>query len=193
MDYKKDQNHPKVQSKPVCPRCNSVMVPFKLGITCTNTECPFWVPREIRQKVLTKEIIADLLTKKKTATIKGFHKKGSSETFAAKLVLTDKWKIAIRLDGAPVLPCPKCGNTVERFDRGYKCMNTPACDFVLWDRFCGKDLTSDQMKAIITEKRTEIIHGFRRKKDGKMYSARIILKESGMPELEFEDNPPKQD
>lgn len=173
--------------QPVCPKCESNIKTFNLGYKCTGKTCTFWIPREIRQKVLSESIVRELLTNKETGVIEGFHKRGSSETFAAKLIVTENWKIAIRLEGESALPCPKCEGMMDRFERGYRCNNELNCDYILWDRFGGKALTADQMKQLITEKRTDIIHGFKRRRDGKFYSARIIMKEEGALDMEFEN------
>jgi DNA topoisomerase-3 len=182
LDKKKSEES---HFQPVCPKCSSKMTAFKLGHRCTGKTCTFWIPREIRQKVLTEKIIKDLIEKRETDVIEGFHKRGSSQTFAAKLYLNKDWKIKIRLNGETALKCPTCGDSVQRFDRGYRCNNTEKCDFVLWDRFCGKRLTPAQMEKLIKEKKTDIIHGFLRKKDGKTYSARIVMSKAGELSMEF--------
>ncbi len=187
MDISRNKTPDKTEYQPVCPKCQNIMVTFKLGYNCTNKNCTFWIPREIRQKVLTPNTIIELIEKKETGVIHGFHKKGSSQTFAAKLFITENWKIAIRLDGESVLECPRCNGTMYRFDKGYKCNNTLKCDYILWNRFGGKELTTDQMEKLVLEKKTEIIHGFKRKKNGKPYSAKIIMKNEGVLGLEFEN------
>ncbi len=164
----------------VCPKCSTVMHAFKLGYTCVNRECTFWVPREIRQKVLSKEILNELLINRKTDDIKGFHKRGNSQTFSASLFITDDWKIKLRLAGETDFNCPVCSGMLLRFERGYKCIDEEKCRYVLWDQFGGKQLTEEQMKTVLVEKRTDLLKGFISKKNGKPFAARIGMGEKGM-------------
>lgn len=159
---------------------------FRFGHRCTNEECTFWIPREIRQKVMTEKIIRELVENKETGIIQGFHKRGTSQTFAAKLYIDEKWKIRFDLGEETDFVCPKCRAMLQRFERGYKCVDRKKCGFVLWDRFGGKQLTDEQMKMLLTEKRTELIKGFISKKSGKTYSARIIMRDGGDLGVEFD-------
>jgi len=171
----------------VCPKCGAKMKDFNLGRKCVDTRCTFWVPREIRQKVLSEEIIAELLEQRETRVVHGFHKRGNAQTFSARLYLSDAWKIKLRLENKTGLPCPACGRELLRFARGYRCMDEGNCAYVLWDRFGGKELTDEQMIRLLTLKTTEIIHGFTSRKNGKRYSARIVMQDSGRLKVEFED------
>ena len=169
----------------ICPKCGVQMHEFRLGQKCSNRKCTFWIPREIRQKVLTREIIKELVEKKETGIIEGFHKRGYSQTFAARLYITDNWKIKFRLDDESDIKCPKCNENLARFERGYRCMDNKKCDYVLWNRFGGRQLTYDQMIMLLTEKRTDVIKGFISKKNGKKYAARIIMESGGALKFDF--------
>ncbi len=176
----------------VCPKCSNTMRAFNLGYSCTGSECTFWVPREIRQKVLSKDVVKELLENRKTGDIKGFHKRGNSQTFSASLYITDQWKIKLRLAGETDLICPACGKLLIHFERGYKCVDEENCNYVLWDQFGGKPLTEELMKTILIEKKTDIIKGFISRKNGKRFSARIVMGDKGMLRFEFEDRTDKE-
>ncbi len=181
------ENSIKQESQFKCPRCNYKMEEFSLGIRCSNKKCTFWIPREIRQKVLTKKIITELLKNKETGVIHGFHKRGNSQTFSARLILSEGFKIKICVNGVSDIFCPKCQMSLHAFERGYKCLNNEMCNFILWDQFAGKKLTPNQMRKLLKEGKTEIINGFLSKGKGKPYSARIIMSEYGDLRLEFID------
>ena len=169
----------------VCPKCGMKMESFRMGKKCANTRCTFWVPREIRQKVLSEKTIQELLENKETRVIEGFHKRGNTQTFSAQLYLSDTWKIKLRLENKTGLPCPGCGSELLRFERGYRCMDERKCGYILWDRFGGKELTDEQMIMLLTAKKTEIIDGFISKKNGKRYSAKIVMEGAGVLRCEF--------
>jgi DNA topoisomerase-1/DNA topoisomerase-3 len=170
----------------ICPKCNNSLKPFRQGYTCSNRNCAFWVPREIRQRMLSEEIVKELITEKETGVIHGFHKRGYSQTFAARLYITDEWKIKIRLADETDFQCPRCKGKLLRFESGYKCINENDCSYVLWNYFGGKKLTEEQINTLLTEKRTEIIKGFISRKNGKKYSARIVMGDKGNLRFEFE-------
>jgi DNA topoisomerase-3 len=79
-----------------CPKCKTHLL--KKGHTaygCANfRECGFKLPFEVFGKKLTAKQVADLLTKGKTATIKGLTMPGSSETTEGKLVMGADFNIA---------------------------------------------------------------------------------------------------
>ncbi len=169
----------------ICPKCSSRLETFARGLNCSNQKCTFWIPREIRQKVLTPSIIKELIENGKTRLIDGFHKRGSSQTFSAILEITKEWKITIRLKDQEKYECPKCKGILRSFERGYKCSNEHDCGYVLWNRYSGKELSQEQLHALLLNKRTKKISGFKRKKDGKLYSAEIVMDESGSLSLDF--------
>ena len=71
------------------------------------------------------------------------------------------------------------------FEKGMRCSKENKCNFILWNRFAGKSLPQDQMIKLLTAKKTDIISDFISKKNGKKFSARIILNNRGRFKLEF--------
>ena len=64
-------------------------------------------------------------------------------------------------------------------------MDNEKCDYVLWNRYGGRELTDDQMITLLSKKRTEVIKGFISKKSGKKYAARIIMENGGALKFDF--------
>ena len=59
------------------------------------------------------------------------------------------------------IPCPKCGKgTMQFYKKVVKCDN-PACDCNVFREKAGKELTNDQLKALLKEGKTGIIKGFK--------------------------------
>ena len=72
------------------------------------------------------------------------------------------------------IPCPKCGKgTMQFYKKVVKCDN-PACDCHVFREKAGKELTKDQLKALLTEGRTGIIKGFK-SKQGNSFDAVVTL------------------
>ena len=72
------------------------------------------------------------------------------------------------------IPCPKCGKgTMQFYKKIVKCDN-PACDCHVFREKAGKELTNDQLKALLTEGRTGIIKGFK-SKQGNSFDAVVTL------------------
>ena len=72
------------------------------------------------------------------------------------------------------IPCPKCGKgTMQFYKKVVKCDN-PACDCHVFREKAGKELTNDQLKALLTEGRTGIIKGFK-SKQGNSFDAVVTL------------------
>lgn len=72
------------------------------------------------------------------------------------------------------IPCPKCGKgTMQFYKKVVKCDN-PACDCHVFREKSGKELTNDQLKALLTDGKTEIIKGFK-SKQGNSFDAIVKL------------------
>lgn len=72
------------------------------------------------------------------------------------------------------IPCPKCAKgTMQFYKKVVKCDN-PACDCHVFREKAGKELTKDQLKALLTEGRTGIIKGFK-SKQGNSFDAVVTL------------------
>lgn len=74
-----------------CPRCGRPVVFYPKLAKCQNPDCGLAVWRTVARKELTDKQLAELLTKGKTGTIRGFSKSGGG-TFDAALALDDQFK-----------------------------------------------------------------------------------------------------
>ena len=73
------------------------------------------------------------------------------------------------------LKCPKCSATLPPI-KNRKAVGCKECDFIIWRKLSGKDLTDKQIEKLITNGKTEKIKGFK-SKAGKEYEATIVLDE----------------
>ena len=85
------------------------------------------------------------------------------------------------------IPCPKCGKgTMQFYKKVVKCDN-PACDCHVFREKAGKELTNDQLKALLTDGKTGIIKGFK-SKQGNSFDAVVILnQETYQTEFSFQE------
>ena len=79
------------ESDTACPRCGRPVVFYPKLAKCQNPDCGLTVWRTVARKELTDKQLAELLTKGKTGTIRGFVKNGGG-TFNAALTLDDQFK-----------------------------------------------------------------------------------------------------
>lgn len=170
----------------VCPKCESNMGVFSFGVKCLSDTCTFWIPRVIREKVLSVQHVRSLIEFKATDLIKGFHKKGNSQTFSAHLYISPEWTIKFRLPKDPNLLCPKCGGEIYYTDECYRCVDEQLCGFVIWRNFGGRKLTDSMIKKLITEHKTGLVKGFVQKKSGKRFNAHLALNGDWKVEFRFD-------
>ena len=71
-----------------------------MGAGCSKFKdgCTFTIWGEINGKKLTEDHIRQLVTKGRTALIKGFKKKDGTATYDASLILTDGFKVRLEFD-----------------------------------------------------------------------------------------------
>jgi DNA topoisomerase-3 len=79
-----------------CPKCkNAPIIVGKSAIGCTNyAVCGFKIPFHLMGKKLTDTQLKDLISKRKTTTIKGLINPGTNETIQGRLILDASWNVA---------------------------------------------------------------------------------------------------
>ena len=82
-------------------------------------------------------------------------------------------------------PCPKCGALHLKEDyRTYYC---ETCGFRLFKNIASRQLSPDEVTALVTDRKIGPLSGFR-SKTGKPFSAILILNAENKPEFEFANN-----
>lgn len=85
----------------------------------------------------------------------------------------------------PSYHCPKCGKeSVGIYAKIAKC-RAEGCDFVIFREVCGTFLSEDNLRDLITTKRTPILKGLV-SKAGKKFNARLVLGNDFKTTFEFE-------
>lgn len=81
--------------------------------------------------------------------------------------------------------CPICGNDIRRTRFGYGCSGyKDGCKFSTGNVICGKVISLDNMKKLLSDGETPLITGFVSQKSGKEFSAKLVL-ENGKVVFKF--------
>ncbi|HEY9714481.1 MAG TPA: topoisomerase C-terminal repeat-containing protein, partial [Chroococcales cyanobacterium] len=180
-----------------CPQCSVGSVRFTpKGAGCSRWKdgCNFSIWREQYGKELKDSHITDLVKERRTKLIKGFKKKDGNGTYEAHLALNDDFKVRLSFaneTNTEALTCPQCSTgQVRPNSKGVGCSRwREGCTFFIWRQQFGKDLTDEQINALVKEKRTEVIKGFQKKSGTGTYDARLVLNELFKVRLEFDNGP----
>ena len=91
----------------------------------------------------------------------------------------------------PVYRCPKCGQqSVGIYAKVAKCRHE-TCGFYVFREVCGIHLSEDNIRELISSRRTPILKGLT-SKAGKKFNARLVLGEDYTTSFEFENKKGKQ-
>ena len=91
----------------------------------------------------------------------------------------------------PVYRCPKCGQqSVGTYAKVAKCRHE-TCGFYVFREVCGIHLSEDNIRELISSRRTPILKGLS-SKAGKKFNARLVLGEDYTTSFEFENKKGKQ-
>jgi len=88
-------------------------------------------------------------------------------------------------------PCPRCGGTVRKGSRGWTCA-TEGCALRVPTFLCGKVLDRSVAEALLARGRTELIRGFTSPRNGRSFSAYLVLREDGQVGFEFPPDRPRR-
>ena len=87
----------------------------------------------------------------------------------------------------PAYRCPKCGQqSVGIYAKVAKCRHE-TCGFYVFREVCGIHLSEDNIRELISSRRTPILKGLT-SKAGKKFNARLVLKDDYTTTFEFEQN-----
>jgi DNA topoisomerase-3 len=190
----------------VCPLCQGEIVATPFGFGCANyrkddeNSCRFSIGK-MAEKSLTETQIKQLLGSGRTETIRGFKSK-SGKKFDARVALAkdETGKVTgLKFDFDDVEPvtvkdvsCPLCGGKIAVTPFGYGCTNykkddESSCRFVI-GKIAGLKLKEDQVRELLTRKKTSPINGFVAK-TGMIFEAPLKLTEEGRVEFDFPEKP----
>lgn len=172
-----------------CPKCKKNMVYTSFGVACENYgkevgKCSFALSNTICKKKISDATLVQLVKTGKTKELSGFKSK-TGNSFSASLYLKEDFSLAFELPKSKEetsIHCPKCNQPLVA---GKYKIGCERCKIQVPYVFAKKQLSADDVCALITKGRTEKISGFK-SKSGKKFSARIVKNKKGEFEFEFE-------
>lgn len=175
-----------------CPKCNKMLKSLGNRLIC-EAPCDFIFYKTIAGHVMSAEETAELFNNGATRVITDFiTKKG--QPFSAKVVWDKDHKatFAFENDGhfhgtETKFKCPICKHALEENKNAIFCtgkVNGEDCKFTLFKTIASKKLRAADVKALLTEGKTELISGFKSKK-GESFDAFLKMNPDGHVGFEF--------
>ena len=183
-----------------CPKCGGVIKENYKKFQCQKCDFALW--RILSGRQFDPPEIEELIQKKQIGPLQGFRSR-LGKPFAANIKLTPEFKVEFDFgqqqgegDGEPIDfsgqeplgPCPKCGKPVYAHGMAYMCEGTAAnpraCDFRSGQIILQRPIEAEQMKKLLTEGKTDLLHRFISKK-GRPFSAFLVKGSDGKVGFEF--------
>jgi DNA topoisomerase-3 len=186
--------------KTPCPNCGGVVKENYKKFQCQNCDFALW--RILSGRQFEPEEIEALIETRQIGPLQGFRSR-LGKPFAANIKLTPELKVEFDFgqqqgDGEeepvdfsgqePLGPCPKCGRNVYAHGMAYACEgavgNPRSCDFRSGQIILQRPIESEQMKKLLNEGKTDLLHRFISKK-GRPFSAYLVRGSDGKVGFEF--------
>jgi DNA topoisomerase-3 len=183
-----------------CPNCGGVIKENYKKFQCQNCDFSLW--RILSGRQFEPGEIEQLIEKREIGPLQGFRSR-LGKPFAAIIKLTPDWKLefdfgqqqsegeseVVDFSGQePLGPCPKCGGRVFAHGMAYLCENAVGgarkCDFRSGKIILQRPIEPEQMKKLLTEGKTDLLHRFISKK-GRPFSAFLVRGADGKVGFEF--------
>jgi DNA topoisomerase-3 len=183
-----------------CPKCGGVVKENYKKFQCQKCDFALW--RILSGRQFEPSEIEELIEKGQIGPLQGFRSR-LGKPFAAIIKLTPEWKLEFDFgqqqgegDGEPIDfsgqevlgPCPKCGKHVYAHGMAYVCEaatgNPRSCDFRSGQIILQRPIEAEQMKKLLNEGKTDLLHRFISKK-GRPFSAFLVKGSDGKVGFEF--------
>ena len=149
-----------------CPLCASPVKRKRSFYGCEGYKkkgCKFSIPTYLCGKAINIDLAQELLTKKKTGILEGFHSKKADRDFSAALRLDEEGKVVFEFGtgnspkavgkqpSAPPFSCPKCGKRLIKGKTAYGCSGyKEGCDFRIPFQNNGTTVTDRDLPRILS-------------------------------------------
>jgi DNA topoisomerase-3 len=186
--------------KTPCPRCGGVIKENYKKFQCQNCDFSLW--RILSGRQFDPAEMEALIKNRQIGPLQGFRSR-LGKPFAAIIKLTSELKLefdfgqqqaegegeAIDFSGQePLGPCSKCDGRVYAHGMAYICENavgsSRSCDFRSGKIILQRSIEPEQMKKLLTEGKTDLLHRFISKK-GRPFSAYLVRGSDGKVGFEF--------
>lgn len=154
----------------------------------------------IGNRKMSEAEIEELLTQKHIGPLSGFVSK-FGKAYSASLLLSEDFQVKFDFGTSAEIPipqedldqcevigkCPVCGGKVYITDTAFTCENTQkkTCKFRVVRSLLGREIPKDQFDKLLTLGKTDLLDKFKSKRNGKFFSAYIVMKSGGNIGFEF--------
>jgi DNA topoisomerase-3 len=194
-----------------CPKCGGVIKENYKKFQCQSCDFALWKIVAGRQFEIPE--IEELISKRVVGPLQGFRSK-MGKPFDGLIRLNDDLTpsfdfgqtdkdangahIEVDFTGKePLGTCPKCGANVFENGVSYVCEKSVGaekkCDFRSGMIILQQPVDREQMKKLLTNRKTDLLDKFVSKRTGRPFKAYLALDKDGNPTFEFEPKPAKGD
>ncbi|SPE25720.1 DNA topoisomerase [Burkholderiales bacterium] len=185
-----------------CPKCGGTVQENYRRFACTH--CDFSLPKHPGSRTFEYDEVEQLLEQRSIGPLTGFRSK-MGRPFAAALKISPEFKLEFDFGNAdaegeagevdfsgltPLGPCPKCGANVYEQPMAYVCEKSVgaarSCDFRSGRVILQQPIEAEQMRKLLGEGRTDLLHGFVSNRTRRKFAAFLIRKPDGSTGFEFE-------
>lgn len=170
-----------------CPKCGAEVREGPRGWGCSG--CSLMVPGKVARRTISKRLAKQLLKEGETPPVKGFKSKAGKE-FRAALALDDDGNVVFRFPQPDSLgECPGCGKAVRLRGKYYTCDSGRDCSFIIPKNVRGRDLSSEEIEALLREGKTPVLRGFQQGEEQQRGEFSAIVRWTGSKVVVTEIDP----
>ena len=195
-----------------CPACGGEIVEGYRRFSCTTPGCYFSFTKHPSGRVFEPEEVEELLATHHVGPLAGFQSKRGF-AFEGELVLerdadTGEWGMRFDFEERPepdadefmqtpvIGKCPKCGAPVHETADAYVCetafKDQAKCPMRIGKTILQRDISVDEVKALLEEGNTPLLDGFVSKRTGRAFKAFLVYDEKKGTIFKFEERKPKE-
>lgn len=190
----KEEDVPLVESKIISPIDNKPLLEnFK---SYRSSDGSILIPKTLCGRKFLSEEVVTLINERRIGPLTGFLSKRGTE-FSASVIMNNEGGLEFEFNNnnesvLKVTPediisyeeigkCPLCNCSILSSPDAYVCRNffEKKCNFRVSKTMLECSINVEQIIKLITEKQTDMIEGFKSRKTGKLFNARLVLKSGG--------------
>ena len=193
--------------KAPCPQCGGEIVENYRRFACTTPGCEFSIAKHPSGRMFEPAEVEELISTGHVGPLSGFISKRGFP-FEAELVLvkdeSNLWKMQFDFGeeekeevtdeeiekAESVGVCPCCGSRVLDMPTAYQCEKNirgdKKCTFRIGKTILSRDISREEVAALLADKRTPLLSGFISKKNQRAFKAYLVVKANGSIAFEFE-------
>lgn len=157
-----------------CPRCHARLHKGEFGWTCHN--CLLSVPFVYRGVRLPKVELVLLLKEGTTSLLHYWKRSDGKGCISGRLTFQKDFSLRFVPQIFEGCSCPNCNSPILEGEKGLSCS---FCDFFLWRSVAQRELSQQELKALLLYGRSELLSRFVNSESGKYFSARLLLEKDG--------------